>query len=152
MRDDLLQFYLCGALKYIARGKNDPEDELKALGRDMGKRMVLIQDFRRENDIDSLIYRVAYTLLPSLYQTERLIEICEDQRDTYLLYEASPIFNRRASCHESFCSDSLIAGAIEEVLRCSGFNSLVTAHNLPIQGQPNRVVYAIKVLKDVSMS
>lgn len=150
MKDDLLQFYLCGTLKYILRNGREPEGELKALGHDMGKRIVLVQDFKKEKDMDALMYRIAYTLLPGLYQAERIIEVCEDQNDTYFLYEASSIFNRRASCHDAFCSDSVIAGVIEEVLRCSGFGSLVTAHNLPISGQPNRVVYEVKISKDAS--
>lgn len=150
MRDDLLQFYLCGALRYILKSGKEPEDELKTLGRDMGKRIVLIRDFRRDDDIDSLIYRVAYTLLPSLYQTERIVEISESQSDTYLLYESSSMFNRYGPHHGSFCSSSLVAGVIEEVLACSRFNSLVTAYNLPTPEQPSRVVYAIRILKDGS--
>lgn len=146
MKDALLQFYLCGLFSLIGNG--DLESELKSIGADIGQRIVLLEDFKRECDIDSLLYKITYTLLPALYKSERLIEKSRTEKETYFLYENSPLFSRYSSNSDVFCSEAVVSGMLEDVLRSSGFNYVVTAYSVPKKELPDRIVY--KIAKTVS--
>lgn len=147
MREEFFKYAYAASWNYI-RKSDDLECELKEIGYDMGKRMLILKNFKPDQNVESLLYRLAYILLPSFYETERVLEKSDTDRNTYLLTENSPLINQHVSLPEecaSFTCDAIFAGAIESVLMASGFPSDVTAHNVESISHPNKVVYVIKI-------
>lgn len=148
MREELFKYAYAASWDYVRSEQDDLECELKEIGYDMGKRMLILKNFRPETSIESLLYRMAYILLPSFYESERILEKSDTDRNTYLLTENSPLMNQYVSLPSecaSFTCDAIFAGAIESILRASGFSSEVTAHNVESLPYPNKVVYIIKI-------
>lgn len=148
MREEFFKYAYAASWGHVRGRGDDLECELKGVGYDMGKRMLILRSFKPDQDVESLLYRLAYILLPSFYETERVLEKSDTDRNTYLLTESSPLLNQYVSLpdeHASFTCDAIFAGAIESVLMASGFSSDVTAHNVESISHPNKVVYVIKI-------
>lgn len=130
MKNIFLKYYFCGVLKYIQKGnENDYEKELNLIGKDIGQRIALLYHFKREKEIESLLYKLVFTLLPSIYQANRRIEKSSDPKILYYIYENEPIFEDFNYKDQLFCPSSIIAGVIEVLLEISGFNFKVIAYN-----------------------
>jgi hypothetical protein len=74
MQNTFLKHYLCGIIGYLKDNNCDTEKELNSLGKDIGKRFALLNDFKIDNDLNSLIYRIVFEFLPIMYEAERQIE------------------------------------------------------------------------------
>ena len=148
MKEEFLKYLFVGLQDYLAGGHSDLEGALKEIGYDMGKRMLILKNFRQESSLEALLYSVAFVLLPSFFETERLLEKSDTDENTYLLTENCPLMNRHVSLPaecSSFTCDAIFAGAIESILRASGFRADVTAHNVESVVHPDKIVYVIKV-------
>lgn len=145
MKNSFFHFYLCGILKYIAKHEGDAEKDLKLLGADICEKIVLINDIGQDFDVDSLIFRIAYTILPLLYSTERMVEVSTNQINTYFLFENMPVFGGDSSSNDFIFSETIISGFIEAVFAFSGFKAKVTVYGCPKKEAPNRVVYEIVI-------
>lgn len=147
MRETFLKYIWMAAWEQVPDDGRDLEEEMKVIGYDMGKLLIILRGFQPENSIEALLFKIAYNLLPALYESERYIEKSTDDRDVFLLSELTPLMNRYISLpeeHTTFSCDAITAGIIEAVLRASGFSSDVTAHNAGTAPSPDRVVYFIK--------
>lgn len=140
MKDFLLRYYLCGAIKYLKN--TDIEERLKSIGKDMANKIVLVYDFKIDNDVESLLFRITFDLLSIIYKTKRTIEKSEI-KNVYYLIEQDPLFDLYNSS-ENICIESLFSGIIENILEFSGFSSKVTAHKY--SGE-NKIVYEIQIIK-----
>ncbi len=134
------KYYFCGVFKYIRKGnKLDLEKELNLIGRDIGQRMVLLTHFKRDFELESLLYRIVFTLLPCLYPAERIIEKSKNSTVMFYIYENDAAFDDCTD--QSACASSIISGVIEIVLEISGFDFLVSAYKSA--NEDKRVIYMI---------
>ena len=83
--------------------------------------------FKREKELESLLYRLVFTLLPCLYQAERVIEKSNNSAILFYIYETDPTFDDLDD--QSFCVSTLTGGVIEIILEISGFNYEVVTYN-----------------------
>ncbi|ORD94458.1 TRS31 [Enterospora canceri] len=125
---------------YLVKYLEFDENRLKELGADMGRNMLMIHGFEREQTLEGLLYKITYVHLPQFYETARHLEKVVKNKH-YLITESNPIFTNQASTpqNETFCCETLIAGAIEKMIGVSGFSCDVTAHN-----STNKVVYEVQ--------
>lgn len=147
MQNVFLKHYLCGIVKYLQESnKLDAEKELNNLGKDIGKRFALLNGFKVDNDLSSLIYRIVFEFLPNIYETERQILKLEENEDSilFLIYEGYPLLPSVDPIRNTFCPSSLFAGIIESMLTILDENLKVFAYNKPSQELPLQVVYAVK--------
>jgi len=146
MKNLFLKYELCGLLRYLQNeGKTELEAELKALGGDIAQRIVLLTHFKRDRDIDSLVYRIAFTLLPGLYYAERLIEKGKEHPRQFYIYESDPVLEDFSYGEAAFCASSVVAGIIEMAVGISGFKCQVLAYNCPDGESGRKIVYSIDV-------
>lgn len=148
MKEDFLRYFYAGVWNHLAEEQKSIEGGLKEIGYDMGKRMMIIRNFRPEASIEALLYRIVFILLPSFYETERMLEKSSSEKNTFLVTENRPLMNRCISLpaeYASFTCDAVFAGVIESILRASGFMADVTAHNVPSPGLPKKIVYVVKL-------
>lgn len=143
MKSLFMRYELCGLLRYLQKeGRPDLESDLKEIGRDIGQRIALLARFKRDRDLNSLLYRIVFVLLPSLYQADRSIEKGDEKFPVYI-HEAGPVFNDPSHESSSFCASAVIAGVIEVVLEISGFKLKVLAYNYAAADGKRTVVYTV---------
>ncbi|KAI4292060.1 trafficking protein particle complex subunit 5 [Pancytospora philotis] len=150
MREELMKYMYTVVWENILRRDRDLEQALKEIGYSMGKLMVIMKGFKPEADLDALLYRTAYNFLPLFHESERVLQQSEEDRNTYYIAESTPLMTRYVSLPEeqcSICCDSIFAGAIEFVLKASGFASEVVAHNTGTASCPDRVTYEIRIIR-----
>lgn len=144
MKNLFIKYELCGLVKYLQKEGNDElERELKAIGGDIAQRIAIMKSFKRDKDIDSLVYRITFDLLPCLYSTERYIEKGKDPEILFYIYEHDPVFADFIYDEHQFCASSVIAGIIEMILAISGFKCQVLAYNCPDTNEKRQIVYTI---------
>lgn len=149
MQNVFINCYFCGILKYLQENCDcEAEKELNSLGKDIGRRLSLLFDFKIENDINSLIYRIVFEFLPNLYEADRKIEKMEDNEDSilFLIYEKQPLITSVTFEEKDFCPASLFSGIIESILNILNENLKVFAYNKPSNEYPAQVVYIIKAM------
>lgn len=148
MKSAFINNYLCEVLRFLQNhSQEDLEREVNDVGKDIGRRLAMILDFHVEDDLNSLIYRIVFELLPQLFQAERRIEAMENNPDNiiFLVYETKDFLKLSSSAESSFCSSSLIAGIIEAILRIFDSKLDVVAHNPGQNDNVNQVIYAVKL-------
>ncbi|KAL6120807.1 hypothetical protein NUSPORA_02396 [Nucleospora cyclopteri] len=143
MRSSIIKYMFC----YLVDEIDFDEKRLKKFGYEMGRIMLVLYNFQEEKEIQFLLYKITYSLLPYFYETTRNLEVKNSETGTFLLVENEGLFSKNISLpeNETFCCDSIIAGAIEMFLKSASFDSEVTAHNCPSDEQPYRVIYEIKI-------
>ncbi|KAI5176587.1 trafficking protein particle complex subunit 5 [Pancytospora epiphaga] len=147
MRETFMKYIWMAAWEQIPDDRPNIEEEMKKIGYDMGKLLIILKGFRQESTIEALLFKIAYNLLPGLYQSERYVEKSTEEDGAFLLSETTPIMNSYISLpeeHSTFSCDSITAGIIEAVLMASGFSTEVTAHNAGTPTEPNKNIYLIK--------
>lgn len=146
-----LSYLTCGMIEYLAEQKKDVESELKAVGYEMGIKLLEVHRFERETHLPTLLYRLTFDFLPNVSASDRRIEWVEDEsRNMYLLTDLDGVFSRFVSVPaewEGFSADSLVCGVIQAVLMASGYSAEVHAFLKPTERLSNRVVFQIRVLQ-----
>lgn len=150
MRQELFKYLFAGVMAHLAERHGDPEAVLKEIGYDMGKKLLILERKRQEDDLEALLYWIAYVLLPSLYETDRVLERSSAEHNTFFITENNPLMNKYISLpgeNSAFTCDAIFAGVIESILVASEFRATVTAHNVESIPHPDRVIYVIKINK-----
>lgn len=141
MKNLLIRHFFCGLHRYLQKASSAGlEQDLTLVGRDIGQRIALQTRFKRDKDLDSLVYRIVFVLLPCLYQADREIGKGDDPALLFYIYESSPALEDFGSQDASFCASSVVAGVIEVVLEISGFNLQVLAYSCQNE---RKVVYTV---------
>lgn len=151
MKDDFMKYMFVSLVNYFLTKEEDVEEAIKKIGYEMGKKILILNNFKQEKSLDGLLYRIVYILLPSLYSAKCKLVISTTDENTYLITENKPIMKKNISLPQSFNSfspDALIAGIIESILFASGFCADVTAHNVESLVHLDKVVYVIKINKE----
>lgn len=149
MREDFFRYMFAVVLDYVVDKENDLEASLKEVGYNMGKMMVILKNFRPESNIEVLLYRLVYNLLPSFHEADWSLEKDDEDGSTYFIVENKPLLNPWASLpveFKDFSCDSLFAGAIEYILKASRFRSEVDAYNSGTEANPDRVIHKVKII------
>ncbi|ELA41005.1 uncharacterized protein VICG_01964 [Vittaforma corneae ATCC 50505] len=146
MKSLFTKYFICGLFKYLQKGDGGKlEQQLSFLGRDIGQRIALLTRFKRDRDLDSLVYRIVFVLLPCLYPADREIAKGEDPALPFYIHESSPAFEDFDYQDPSFCASAVVAGIIEMVLEISGFEFQVLAYNCQNGDEKKKVVYTIGI-------
>lgn len=132
--------------------KKDVEKALHHTGKLIGMKLLEIFEFRRDNDLNNLIYRIVFNLLPMIYETNRKVDRFKDSNMNFIITELNPIFGKFISLpqnNKDFSADAMIAGVIEGAICASGFICKVTAYKSPEDNQRVRTVYYLEIEKPV---
>lgn len=136
-------YLLCGLIGTLK--EKDPEEELKKIGYLMGRSLVEKCEFRRENDLGTLLYKITYSLLEAFYPSPRKLEISKEHQDVYYIIEYSPLYSPFVSNKNNFCGDSVTCGIIMYGIKASGYESEVNGYVSPSEKYPNKVIYEITI-------
>ncbi|KAM0671783.1 Trafficking protein particle complex subunit 31 [Ordospora colligata] len=137
-------------VEYFMENADDTEERLKEIGYEVGIRMLEVYRFEREVHIPTLLYRVAFDLLPHVNNSDRRIEKSNTTDGTYIIMDMDGIFSRFMSVPQSwdaFCADSVVCGLLEAAFTASGHQADVVVFPRPTEKYPNRVVFQISCLK-----
>ncbi|WEL39903.1 BET3-like protein [Encephalitozoon hellem] len=145
----IMSYLVCGMVEYLIEQRKEVEADLRAIGYEVGVKLLEICNFEREIHIPTLLYRITFDLLSLVSDSDKRIEKAEDADRTYLLTDADGIFSRFVSVPkewEGFSADSVVCGMIQAALMASGYISEVTAFPKPSESLPNRIIFQIKIL------
>ena len=128
---------------------NHDENKLKQFGYQVGRNMLILNRFDKDNDIEGLLYKITFSYLPLFYNTTRYLEKRIGGNSTkshYLIIEPNSLFNNIClnKLDETFCYETIFAGVIEMILAASEVSAEVNAHNI-LHEQYNEVIYEIKL-------
>lgn len=143
MLNSFLQFYICGLITCLNSSEEKLEDKLKNLGRDISEKIVLLKEFDRENDINLLMYKIAHYILPELFTTKRSVEVSENYKNVFFLYEIYSDFNEMI--YNDLHLEHIVIGVIEGVLEFSGFKASVLVYSNMGQSKKCNAIYEIKI-------
>lgn len=146
-----ISYLTCGIIEYYMKDGANIENKLKEIGYEVGLIMLEEYNFERENHLPTLLYRITYTLLNNIEETERRIEKIKEQENAYILTDYDGIFGRFISVPEEwkgFSADSIMCGIIEAAITASGYKVDVIAYSDPTDTHPNRVVFQIQFLSN----
>lgn len=137
-------FLVSEIIQHFLKNKSNIEANLHSLGKKIAPFLIEMYDFERDIELDSLIYKVTYSFLPQIFQTQRKLG---KKENSYVIYENIPLFMSYMSIpHEGFSADALIAGIIERVINASGFDCKVSAYTAPEEKLLRKTVYLIEIL------
>jgi hypothetical protein len=134
-------YLLCGLIGTIK--DNDPEEEMIKIGYLIGRTLIEKLEFKRELDLNALLYKITYNLLEKFYSSPRKLEASRDQPNVYHIIEYSPLYTGHVSNKNNFCGDSVTCGVIKYGLKASGFDCEVTGYPSPTEKYKESVVYEI---------
>lgn len=144
----IVSYLVCGVVDRLMEQRRDVEKDLKALGYEVGIKLLEVCGFKKEIHIPTLLYRVTFELLCLVSDSDRKIEKAKGEDRTYLLTDPDGVFSRFMSVPsewEGFSADSIVCGIVEAALMASGYGSEVIAFPRPTEGLPNRVIFQIRI-------
>eukprot|EP00834_Sanchytrium_tribonematis_P005086 NODE_286_length_10728_cov_0.553298.p8 type:complete len:196 gc:universal NODE_286_length_10728_cov_0.553298:10486-9899(-) len=136
------------------KGIQDLESKLHDIGYQIGQRiyevLVYVNKFKRDNNILTLLSFLHGTLWQYLFQKKAdALEKSSEHSDEYMISDNNLVISKFISPPKemsSFSSGALVAGIIESFCDQARFPARVTAHNVPIEGFPQRCTILIKLL------
>ncbi|AFN84102.1 transport protein particle complex subunit [Encephalitozoon romaleae SJ-2008] len=144
-----MSYLVCGMVEYLMEQRKEVEADLKAIGYEVGVKLLEICNFEREVHIPTLLYRITFDFLSLASDSDKRIEKAKDIDKTYLLTDTDGIFSKFMSVPnewDGFSADSIVCGMIQAALMASGYNSEVVAYPKPSESFPNRIIFQIKIL------
>ncbi|KAH9410656.1 putative transport protein particle protein [Ordospora pajunii] len=145
-----VSYLVCGMVEYFMENAGDTEERLKEIGYEVGIRMLEVHGFEREVYVPTLLYRIAFDLLPHVNTSDRRIEKSNPSDGVYLLMDMDGAFSRFMSVPQSwdgFSADSVVCGFVEAAFAASGHQANVVVFPSPTERYPNRIVFQISCLK-----
>lgn len=144
-----VKYMICTLIEDLREKHLNIEEEMKKIGHILAKSILEVVDFKRELDIQSLLYKITYNLLDRLYATNRKLESSIENKNEFFIFEYEPMYSRYVSLPEDwkdFCPESIICGVIEYTIMASGFDCEVNGFIRPVDKFPDQVIYCIKIL------
>ena len=141
--NDFLKYAICALIQDLKDNNEDIEQEMKKVGHILGRMALEHDDFQRELDLESLLYKITYTFLDKIYSTSRKLEVSTKNSKEYYIFEHEPLFSQHVSLPESwkdFCPESIMSGVIEYALLASGFECEVNGYIKPCKKDRKSVV------------
>lgn len=75
MKETFLKYMFSELYRYSNKhSDSDFESILKDLGYDMGKKMLILRGEGIESNLEVLLYKIAFNIMPSFYETERILQ------------------------------------------------------------------------------
>ena len=136
------------------KGIQDLESKLHEIGYQIGQRiyevLVYVSKFKRDNNILTLLSFLHGTLWQYLFQKKAdALEKSSEHSDEYMISDNNLLISKYIAAPKemsSFSSGALIAGIVESCCDQARFPARVTAHNVPVDGAPQRITILIKLL------
>lgn len=138
----LFTLFSCQLINTLLKKSKDAEKDLHTFGLKFSVPLLQIYTTKRETNLILLLQNLTFVFLDCLYKSNRNIKKVD--KNTFVLYEDTPLFSRFVNNETLFCADALIAGVIEGYLRASGYENVVEAH----LNEEGGTVYVIKINED----
>lgn len=145
---ELINYMICALIEDLRENNEDIEIEMKKVGHILGRSLLEYLEFHREIDLQSLLYKITYTLLDKLHPSSRKLEASTESKNEFFIYEYEPMYSKHVSLPDDwkdFCPESIVCGVIEYSLLASGFDCVVDGYVRPTEKYPDTVVYHIKL-------
>jgi len=140
------------------RTTQDLELRLEELGQGVGSRILELaclreKPGRRETRMIGILQFIHTTVWTVLFdKAADELQRSTESEDEYMINEADTLVNKFISVPRELgalnCA-AFVAGVIKGVLDAAGFPARVNAHSVPIEGQPRRTMFLIKLEPEV---
>ncbi len=142
-----LRALFSGYIELLIQNKEiDIEDNLRSVGYDLGKRIIMLYSFEKEKekDIYFLLYKITFTYLNIFKDNskrmieKKILENNEVSEKIFLITDEFLSFSHYIKLppqHKAIASDSMMVVLIQANLKASGVNSSISTHNLQDGGK-----------------